>query len=266
MILDALARPGEALQKISFLSSHGELLFGADKKCAQGADHPAGEDHDDDHKNRGQRTGKVGMLGREPRQSDGENVFAEAERDIRNRLGRWGNGGTRGGLASVGDERDYGSEQRGEQLLLRGKLLRGFEGEQSGDGTRIKVCSAFQMRSKAGIVSPKNSIANKAVLAAITGQVSSGCSPGGSGRCPKRASRPSAATVAQRLSPAANPIAASSAKTSEAGICRKLGIRVPTHLCAAAHTSAHGQNCRLHRPSLRGVAPLDDRGESQYRS
>src|SRR5579863_7328797 len=87
----------------------------------------------------------------------------------------------------------------------------------------MNVCNAFQIRSKAGILSAKNSRAKRARLAAITGQPASTCSPGGSGKWLKRASRPSTATVAYKFRPAANPMAASSAKSSLDGICRMFG-------------------------------------------
>ena len=52
-------------------------------------------------------------------------------------------------------------------------------------GTRMNVCSAFQIRSKAGILSAKNSIPKRARLATMTGHPASSCNPGGSGRCAK---------------------------------------------------------------------------------
>src|SRR6202051_3202965 len=47
----------------------------------------------------------------------------------------------------------------------------GGEARSAATGMRIKVCSAFQIRSKAGILSAKNSMAKSAPLAAITYQL-----------------------------------------------------------------------------------------------
>src|SRR5258708_38021994 len=44
-------------------------------------------------------------------------------------------------------------------------------------GTRTKVCRAFQIRSKAGTLSAKNSTRNKAVLAAITSKFEGAAGP-----------------------------------------------------------------------------------------
>jgi hypothetical protein len=93
------------------MSSHRELFFGADKECGQSANDPAKKNQDDDNENGDERTGKVGMLAREPRQSDGKNVFPQTECNVRNRLGRWGHGGTRCGFPSMRRKRDRGSEK-----------------------------------------------------------------------------------------------------------------------------------------------------------
>src|SRR5438270_6066705 len=87
-------------------------------------------------------------------------------------------------------------------------------------GTRINVCSAFQIRSKAGILSAKNSIPKRAAHAAITGQLPRRCKAGGRGKCPKRASSPKTPTVAYRFRPAAKLTAASMANSSAEGIFR----------------------------------------------
>src|SRR5216684_5986541 len=85
-------------------------------------------------------------------------------------------------------------------------------------GTRMKVCSAFQIRSKAGILSAKNSIANSAPLAPITHHLASTSNAGGSANTPKCASSPSVATVAYKFRPAAKLVATTAATISSAGI------------------------------------------------
>src|ERR1700694_1618705 len=81
-------------------------------------------------------------------------------------------------------------------------------------GMRIKVCSAFQTRSKAGILSAKNSMAKSAPLAAITYQLATRCKAGGKDSTPKWASSPRVATVAYTFSPAAKLTATSRATSS----------------------------------------------------
>src|SRR5215469_5036900 len=63
-------------------------------------------------------------------------------------------------------------------------------------GTLINVCRAFQTRSKAGILSAKNSIAKRITAAPITYQLASSCSEGGRWTAPDRDSNPRVATVA----------------------------------------------------------------------
>ncbi len=70
----------------------------------------------------------------QPGQGDGQDVFANTQRDVREWFGRGGDGGAGGGFAAVGDE-GYGcSEERGQELVLGGKLGGGLVGEKSGDG------------------------------------------------------------------------------------------------------------------------------------
>src|SRR5882724_954771 len=93
-------------------------------------------------------------------------------------------------------------------------------------GTRMKVCSAFQIRSKAGILSAKNSIPKSVPLAPITHQLASTSNPGGNASTPTCDSTPRVATVAYRFSPAAKLVATTVATTSFAGILVKTwGIR-----------------------------------------
>src|SRR5579859_1118216 len=108
----------------------------------------------------------------------------------------------------------------------------------------MKVCRAFQIRSKAGILSAKNSIPNSTVLATMMGQLSSSCSPGGSGRCPKCARSPKTATVAYKFNPAAKPIAASSANNSLGGMCST------SNMLGVANRNIHGNINRKIRRTL----------------
>src|SRR5579872_6499169 len=78
-------------------------------------------------------------------------------------------------------------------------------------GMRINVCRAFHMRSKAGILSAKNSSPNSA---SETPMIHHDCKTSrleGREMTPKRPSSPSVATVAYTLSPAAKLVAASMA-------------------------------------------------------
>src|SRR3954452_10119128 len=84
-------------------------------------------------------------------------------------------------------------------------------------GTRMKVCNAFQMRSKAGTLSAKNSTAKSARLTTITGQVLRRCSVGGRSNTPNRDNKPRVAVVAYRLRPAAKLVVTRSAASSSAG-------------------------------------------------
>ena len=86
----------------------------------------------------------------------------------------------------------------------------------------MKVCSAFQIRSKAGILSAKNSTANSVPLAPITHQLVSAYSPGGNASIPQCPSNPSVATVAYKFSPAAKLVATTAATISFDGIFIKL--------------------------------------------
>ena len=73
------------------------------------------------------------MAGGEPGEGDGECVLGEAEGDVGEGFGRWGDGGADGGFAGVGGEGDQASEKRGQQLFARSKLRGGAIGEQRGD-------------------------------------------------------------------------------------------------------------------------------------
>src|SRR5580692_12677958 len=88
----------------------------------------------------------------------------------------------------------------------------------------MKVCSAFQSKSKTGNLSAKNSIRKRTIEHAITYQLESKCSAGGSGITPACARRPSVATVAYTFSPAAKLIAVRAAKSSLDGILTGLSI------------------------------------------
>src|SRR5262249_44669119 len=81
-------------------------------------------------------------------------------------------------------------------------------------GIRMKVWRAFHTRSNAGTLSAKNSTAKSATLAPITHQLVNRCSVGGSSTSPPCASRPSVASVAYTLRPAAKLVATSSPTSS----------------------------------------------------
>ena len=85
-------------------------------------------------------------------------------------------------------------------------------------GTRMKVCNAFQTRSKAGTLSAKNSTVKSARLAPMTHQLASRCKGEGSIKRFACASSPSVATVAYTFSPAAKLTATSSATSCSPGI------------------------------------------------
>ena len=80
------------------------------------------------------RAGYVWMARGQPGQADGYDVFAEAQRDVREWFGRGRHGGAGGGFAAVGDQ-GYGcADECGQQLVLGRKLAGRAVGEESGDG------------------------------------------------------------------------------------------------------------------------------------
>ena len=125
--------PFPAVALPSPLSSAGEFVFGATEEGAHGADDPAGEQHDDYDEDCGERARDIRMARGQPGQADGEDVFAEAERDVGEGFGRGRYGGAGGGFAAVGDKGDPGAEQRRHQLVRGRKLGGGLVGQQSGD-------------------------------------------------------------------------------------------------------------------------------------
>src|SRR3984957_2299932 len=68
----------------------------------------------------------------QPGQPHSENIFTQTEADVRKRFRRGRNRSSRGSLAPVSGEGDYGSQQSGEQLLFRRERLGGFVSDQSG--------------------------------------------------------------------------------------------------------------------------------------
>src|SRR5208337_4125719 len=168
-----------------------------------GPDYPSHHDQDRGQKSSNDQGGRNWVLGCQPGEEYGEGIFSRAEREIRNRLRRRGHRYAGRRLATVGRQGNRPARQRRQQLLLRRKLRRRAVGKQSRCWNPTKVWSAFQIKSKAGILSAKTSMANSTPEAAITHQLVSKCRPEGKSTRPAWASRPRVATVAYRLSPAA---------------------------------------------------------------
>ena len=98
-----------------------------------GGDPAQAEDEEDDGDG-GNASGEIRMMGGEPGEGDGGDVFAGGERDVGERLGTGGDHGAGGGFGGVGDGRDGGSADGGEELHLGRELRGGLVGEQRGYG------------------------------------------------------------------------------------------------------------------------------------
>lgn len=108
--------------------------WAAEEAFEAGGDPAHAEDEEDDGDG-SDAGGGVGVVGGEPGEGDGGNVFAGRERDVRERLGAGGGDECAGGgLGGVRDGRDGGSCDGGEELHLRAELRGGLVGEQRGYG------------------------------------------------------------------------------------------------------------------------------------
>src|SRR5208282_3987759 len=94
-------------------------------------------------------------------------------------------------------------------------------------GILTKVCRAFQSKSKAGILSAKNSMAKRTPEAAITHQLESRWRPDGKSTRPPRQSSPRVATVAYTFRPAAKLTATIRPTSSEPSNFTPASISVP---------------------------------------
>ena len=95
---------------------------------------PAEAEEKEQDGNGGDAGGGVGVMGCEPGEGDGGDVFTGGEGDVGHGLGAGGDEGAGGGLRGVGDGRDGGSGDGGEELHLGRELRGGLVGEQRGDG------------------------------------------------------------------------------------------------------------------------------------
>jgi len=110
-----------------------EDLFGRTEEGAEGAPYPADKQNDDQDEGGSDSGGSVRMAGGEPGERYGSHVFAEGEADVGEGFGRWRDGGTDGGLASVGCEGDGCTEKGGNELFLRRQRGGGTPRDESGD-------------------------------------------------------------------------------------------------------------------------------------
>ena len=106
----------------------------ATAKRGQGAEDKTDEDerHEDADKRDG--SGDIGLPCGEPCEEDGERIFAEAERDVGEGLGRRSDCGANRSFASVSDEGDGAAGKCSGQLLARCERRSGLKGEQRGEG------------------------------------------------------------------------------------------------------------------------------------
>ncbi len=98
-----------------------------------GGDPAEAEDEEEDG-DRGDGSGGVGVLGGEPGEADGGDIFCRRERDVGYRLRAGGDEGAGGGLAGVRERGDGGTDGGGEKLHLRRELRGGLIGKQRRNG------------------------------------------------------------------------------------------------------------------------------------
>src|SRR5438270_7266416 len=67
--------------------SSREFPLRAAEQRAHGADYPASKQHDDNYQSRRQTAGDIRMPGCQPCEADGDSILAQAESDVRERLG-----------------------------------------------------------------------------------------------------------------------------------------------------------------------------------
>jgi len=97
------------------------------------------------------------MRGREPGEPDGKQVFADAERPIRKRLGNGVGGGARAGLGAVRSKGDSSCEERGDPAPFRAET-RGDSERKNGSGGRAnESVEKSQTVSRYGTLSARNS-------------------------------------------------------------------------------------------------------------
>src|SRR5208282_4982617 len=107
------------------------------KRC-KGAEDESNEDEGDEDADEGDGRGDVGLKGGEPGEEDSERIFAEAERDVGERLGRRSDCGANGGFASVGDECNSAAGKSGGKLLARREASCGLKRKERGEGDANK--------------------------------------------------------------------------------------------------------------------------------
>src|SRR5450631_2490573 len=62
-----------------------QFVFGTPEQGSHGADYPVRQEHDDHDEDGGQRPRNIRMSRGKPSQPDGENIFPQAQRDVRER-------------------------------------------------------------------------------------------------------------------------------------------------------------------------------------
>lgn len=115
------------------MESNLEGVFSAAEERAEGAPDQANEQDHHNDQGTSDDAGGVGMVGGEPGEGDGDDIFAEGEANVGEGLRGGGYGGANCGFAAVSGESDGGAEQSREKLLLRSECRRGAPGEERGD-------------------------------------------------------------------------------------------------------------------------------------
>src|SRR5215472_17143875 len=122
------------------------------------------------------------MPGGKPGKQNGGNVFAEAQGCIGERFRRCRHCCTNRCLSAVSGQGNQSAHGAGRNLSFGRKILSRAKRKQCRHRHAHKVCSAFQSRSKTGILSAKNSSPNSTAAATITGHEFSRSRAGGSSK------------------------------------------------------------------------------------
>jgi hypothetical protein len=122
----------------------------APRKAREAASDPAqAEQQEDDRKGSDARR-SVRVVGCEPGEGDGGDVFAGGEGDVGDGFGARGDQGSGGGLGGVGDCGDCSSGSRRDELQLRGELVGSLVGEYRGDRNADKGVGGVPEEIEAG--------------------------------------------------------------------------------------------------------------------
>jgi hypothetical protein len=113
--------------------SRFKRMFCSAEERAQSPRHPAHHQNGKHQQYRNNTGGPIGLPGCEPGEEYGQRIFAEAERDIRERLGRWSYGGARSDLAAMCSQGDQAAGECSYKLLGGRQSGRGAIGEERGD-------------------------------------------------------------------------------------------------------------------------------------